>query len=75
MVWEKTPLDCKEIKPANPKGNQSCIFIGRTDVEAESPILWLPDVKHWHIGKDSVAGADGKDIGRNGWIASQTQWT
>ena len=42
----KSPLDCKEIKPVNLKGNQSCIFIGRTDVEAETPILWPPDVKN-----------------------------
>jgi len=49
VVLEKTlksPLNCKEIKPVNPKGNQSGIFIGRTDAEAETPILWLPDVKN-----------------------------
>ena len=54
MVPEKTlesPLDCKEIKPVNPKRNQSWIFIGRTDAEAEAPILWPPDVKKWLIGK------------------------
>ena len=54
VVLEKTlesPLDCKEIKPANPKGNQSWIFIGRTDAEAEAPKLWPPDVKSWHILK------------------------
>ena len=58
-VLEKTlesPLDCKEIQPFNPQGNQSWIFIGRTDVEAENPILWLPDVKNWLIGKDPMAG-------------------
>ena len=58
-VLEKTlesPLDCKEIQPVNPQGNQSWIFIGRTDVEAENPILWLPDVKNWLIGKDPIAG-------------------
>ena len=58
-VLEKTlesPLDCKEIQPFNPQGNQSWIFIGRTDVEAENPILWLPDVKNWLIGKDAIAG-------------------
>ena len=58
-VLEKTlesPLDCKEIQPVNPQGNQSWIFIGRTDVEAENPILWLPDVKNWLIGKDAIAG-------------------
>ena len=42
----KSPLDCKEIKPVHPKGNQSCIFIGRTDAEAETPILWPPDAKN-----------------------------
>ena len=50
------PLDCKEIKPVNPKGNQSWIFIGRTDAEAETPIFWPPDAKNWLIGKDSDAG-------------------
>ena len=61
MVLEKTlesPLDCKEIKPVNPKGNQSWVFIGRTDAEAETPILWPPDVKNWLIGKDPDAGKD-----------------
>ena len=48
----ESPLDCKEIKPVNPKGNQPWIFIGRTDTEAEAPILWPPDVKNWLIGKD-----------------------
>ena len=60
-MLEKTlesPLDCKDIKPVNPKGNQSWIYIGRTDVEAETPILWPPDVKNWLIGKDPDAGAD-----------------
>ena len=54
----KGPLDCKEIKPVNPKGNQSWIFIGRTDVEAEAPKLWLPDAKNWLIWKDPDAGKD-----------------
>ena len=61
LVLNKTlesPLDCKEIKPVNPKGNKSWIFIGRTDAEAEGPILWLPDVKNWLIGKDPDAGKD-----------------
>ena len=60
-VLEKTlenPLDCKKIKPVNPKGNQSRIFIGRTDAKAESPILWPPDGKSQIIGKDSDAGKD-----------------
>ena len=59
VVIEKTlesPLDYKEIKPVNPKGNQSWIFTGRTDAEAESPILWLPDGKSQLIGKDPDAG-------------------
>ena len=59
MVLEKTlesPLDCKEIQPVNPKRNQSWIFIGRTDAEAETPILWPPDLKNWLIGKDPDAG-------------------
>ena len=59
VVSEKTlesPLDCKEIQPVHPKGNQSWIFIGRTDVEAETPVLWPPDAKNWLIGKDSNAG-------------------
>ena len=66
MVLEKTlesPLDCKEIQPAHPKGDQSWVFIGRTDVEAETPILWPPDVKSWLIWKDPDAG---KDWGRRG---------
>ena len=61
MVLEKTlesPLDYKEIKSVNPKGNQSWIFIGRTDAEAETPILWPPDVKNWLIGKDPDVGKD-----------------
>ena len=59
VVLEKTlesPLDCKEAQPVNPKGNQSWIFIGRTDVEAETPILWPPDAKNWLIWKDPEAG-------------------
>ena len=50
-----SPLDCKVIKPVNPKGNQFWIFIGRTDAEAETPIFWPPDVKNWLIGKDPNA--------------------
>ena len=49
----ENPLDSKEIRPVNPKGNQLWIFIGKTDAEAEAPILWLPNVKNWLIGKDS----------------------
>ena len=51
-------LDCKEIKPVNPQGNQSWIFVGRTDAEAETPVLWPPDVKNWLIRKDLDAGKD-----------------
>ena len=61
VVLEKAfenPLDCKEIKPIHPKGNQSWIFIGRTDGDAEVPILWPPDVKNWLTGKDLDAGKD-----------------
>ena len=61
MVLEKTlesPLDCKEIKPVNPKGNQSWIFFGRINVEGEAPIFWLLDAKNWLIGKDPDAGKD-----------------
>ena len=54
----ESPLGCKEIKPVNPKGNQSWIFIGRTDAEAEAPILWSPDAKSWLIGKDPDYGKD-----------------
>ena len=61
VVLEKTlesPLDCKEVQPVHPKGNKSWIFIGRTDAEAEAPILWPPDGKNWLIGKDPDAGKD-----------------
>ena len=56
----KSPLDCKEIQPVNPEGNQSWTFIGRTDAEAETPILWPPDVKNWLIWKDPDAAKDGR---------------
>ena len=74
VVLEKTleiPLDCKEIKPVNPEGNQSWIFIGKTDAEAEASIIWPPDA-NWLIGKDPDAGKDGrhKEKGRQrmGWL-------
>ena len=51
-------MDCMEVKPVHPKGNQSWVFIGRTDSEAETPILWAPDVKNWLLGKDADAGKD-----------------
>ena len=59
VVLEKTlesPLDSKEIQPVHPKGDQSWVFVGRTDAEAETPILWLPAAKSWLIGKDPDAG-------------------
>ena len=83
-MLEKTlesPLDCKEIKPANTTGNQSWIFIGRTDAEAEAPILWPPDVKNWFIGKDANAGKywrqeeKGDYRGWDGWLTSLNGWT
>ena len=70
VLLEKTPespLDCKEIKSVNPKGNQSWIFIGRTDVEAETPILWPPDVKNWLFGKDPDAEKKIEGRRRTGW--------
>ena len=82
VVLEKTlesPLDYKEIKPVNPKGNKSWIFIGRTDAEAEAPILCPPDVKKWFIRKDPDAGKDKAEEGDgrkwDGWTASLTLWT
>ena len=63
MVLEKTlesPLDCKEIQPVHPKRNQSCIFTGRTDAKAETPIFWPPDAKNSLIEKDPDAGEDGR---------------
>ena len=61
VMLEKTlesPLDCKEIQPVNPTGNESWIFIGRTDAKAEAPILWPPDAKNWFTGKDPDARKD-----------------
>ena len=69
VVLEKTlesPLDCKEIQPVHPKEDQSWVFTGRTDVEAETPVLWPPHVKTWHIGKDPDAGGTGGRR-RRGW--------
>ena len=84
VVLEKTlesPLDCRETQPIHPKGNQSWMFIGRTDVEAETPILWPPDAKRWLIWKLSDTGKNwrqeekGTNRGWDGWMASPTQWT
>ena len=68
-------LDCREIKPVNPKGNQSWIFIGRT--EAEAPVLWPPDVKNWLIGKDPDTGKGRRKRGcqrMRWWMASPSRW-
>ena len=54
----ESPLDCKKIQPVHPQGNQSWLLIGRTDSEAETPILWPPDAKNWLFRKDSDAGKD-----------------
>ena len=83
VVLEKSlesPLDCKEIQPVHPKGNQFWIFIGRTDAKAETPILWPPHAKSWLIGKDPDVGRDwGQEekemTGWDGWMASLTRWT
>ena len=69
VVLEKTlesPLDCKEIQPVNPKRDQSWVFIGRTDVEADTPIFWPPHVKRWLLGKDPNVGKIGGRR-RRGW--------
>ena len=86
VVLESTlesPSNCKEIQPVHPKGDQSWVFIERTDVETETPILWPPHAKSWLTWKDPYAGKDwgqeekgmteGHD--RDGWMASPTQWT
>ena len=82
VVLEKiieSPMDCKKIKPVNPKGNQSWILIGRTG--AETPILWPPDSKNWLLRKDLDAGKDwrqeekGDKRGWDGWMALLTWWT
>ena len=82
-VLKKTlgsPLDCKETPPVHPKGDQSWVFIGKTDVEAETPIFWPPDVELTHLKRPwcwerSRAGREGDDRGCGGWMASLTQWT
>ena len=82
VVLEKTlesPLDCKEIQPVHPEGDKSWVFIGRTDAEAETPMLWPLDAKNWLPEKTLMlektkAGGEGDDRGWNGWMASSTQW-
>ena len=79
---EKTlerPLECKEIQPVHPKGDQSWMFTGRTDAEAEAPVVWPPDAKSWLTRKDPDAGKDwtggeGDDRGWDGWMALPTRW-
>ena len=84
VVLEKTlenPSDSKKIQPVHPTGNQSWIFTGRTDDEAETPILWLPDVNLTDSFEKTLtlrkmkAGGEGGDRGWDGWMASLTQWT
>ena len=83
VVLEKaleSPLDCKEIQPVHPKGDQSWVFIGRTDVEAEALIIWPPDAKSWFLWRlwcweRFEAGEEGDNRGWDGWMASLTQWT
>ena len=82
-MLEKTlesPLDCKKIQPVHPKGNHSWLFIGRTDTEAETPILRLPDEKNWLIGKDLDTRSNWRQEEKgttawDGWMASPTRWT
>ena len=83
-LWCKTlesPLDCKEIQPIHSKGDQSWVFFGRTDAEAETPILWPPfsnELTHWKrpwCGEGLGAGGEGDDRGWDGWMASPTRWT
>ena len=89
VVLEKTfegPLDCKEIQPVHPKGDQSWVFIGRADTEVKAPIFWPPDVKNWLTGKDPDAGKDWsqeekgttevKMVGWHHWLdGHESQWT
>ena len=83
VVMEKTlesPLDCKEFQLVHPEGDQSWVFIGRTEAKAETPVLWPPHAKSWLIGKDWCwdrlrAGGEVYDRGWDGWMASLTQWT
>ena len=84
VVLEKTlesPLDSKEIQLVHPKGNQSWVFIGRTDAKVETPILWPPNAKNWLIWKKPwcweilKVGGEGDDRGWDGWMASPTRWT
>ena len=77
----ESPLDCKKIQPVHPKGDQSWVFIGRTDVETETPVLWPPHAKSWPTGRRPWcweglgAGGEADDRGWDGWMASLTRWT
>ena len=76
----ESPLDCEEIQPVHPKRNRSRIFIGRTEAEADTPILWPPDMKNWlwkkpWCGERLRAGREDGNRGWDGWLASLTQWT
>ena len=77
----KSPLDFKKFKAVNPEGNQPWVFTGRSDAEAEAPLLWPPDARNWLLRKDPDAGKDWRqggerdDRGRDGWMTSPTQWT
>ena len=86
--WRRleSPLDNKQIQPVHPKGNQSWIFFGRTDIDAETPILWLPDVKRWLIWKDPDAGKEWRQekkgttedemVGWHHWLTGrESEWT
>ena len=79
VVLEKTlksPLDCKEIQPVHPEGDQSWVLIGRTDAEAKTPILWPPHAKSWPWCWEGLgAGGEEEDRGWDGWMASLTRWT
>ena len=84
VVLEKTtesPLDCKEIQPVHPEGNQSWVFIGRTDAEAETPILWLPDAKNWLIwksergwGQEEKGMTEDEVVGWHHWLNGHEFW-
>ena len=80
----ESPLDCKEIQPVHPEGDKSWVFLGRTDAEAETPVLWPPHAKSWLVENDSDAENDPDGIGGrrrrgdrrwDGWMASPTRWT
>ena len=77
VVLEKTlesPLDCKEIQPVYPKGDQSWVFTERTDAEAETPVLWSPDVKNWFIGKEPDAGKDWRQKEKRATEDEMVEW-